>query len=331
MQLCCVEKQKLIRSWRWRQWEHQHVHSLATAWPSRNRSFPGVPWMEILTNLACLLSLKEGPSSWPRLLQCLGSEEAGEAGLSEHLPKQRGRKLSLAYRTGGEHPNAAGHGDVYPSHGGCSGWAPSPSDISRLHDDTRILRWCPCLWGDTGTKDSEREQLSLCLEVISHVTFSIWEEEIMLAQGQQTQPHEQHWYHLEKETLRKARRVEFHHLWLEAWMHPVNILGIRSWGFFLPPFSVPGLRGMPCGLWRYWPTGVNLRGRGHHSQLGEDTQLYSQASCIFDSKRTIQKEIFTMSQLRSAARHKNVSEESEQNSSHVATSCPSKNPSRLSA
>lgn len=159
-----------------------------------------LPWcapMESLTNLACVGSLKWGRSSWPSL-QHLGSEAADEAGLSEHLPKQRGHKLSLAYRTGGEHPNAAGHGDVYPSHGGCSGWAPSPSDISRIHDDTRILRWCPSLSRDMGTKDSEREQLSLCLEAISHVTFSIWEEEIMLAQGQQIKPHGQHWYHLEK-------------------------------------------------------------------------------------------------------------------------------------
>ena len=77
--------------------------------------------MESLTNLACIGSLKEGRSSWPSLLQHLGSEETGETGLPEQLPEQRGHKLSLAYRTGGEHPNAAGHGDVYPLHGGCSG------------------------------------------------------------------------------------------------------------------------------------------------------------------------------------------------------------------
>lgn len=209
---------------------------MSTLWPSRNRSFPGVPRMESLTKLACTDTLKEGRSSRPSLLHHLGSEEAGERGLSENLPKQRGHQLSLAYRTGGELPNAAGHGDIYPSCGGCSGWAPSPSDISRLHDDTRILRWCPSLSRDTGTKDSEREHLSLCLEVISHVTFSIWEEEIMLAQGQQTKPQEQHWQHLEKEALRKVRRVEFRCLWLEAWMHCVDILGIRSWVFFIPPW-----------------------------------------------------------------------------------------------
>lgn len=76
--------------------------------------------MDSLTNLACT-GLLEGHSSWLCLLQHRGFEEVGEAGLSERLPKQRGHKLSLAYRTGEEHPNAAGHGSVYPSHGGCSG------------------------------------------------------------------------------------------------------------------------------------------------------------------------------------------------------------------
>lgn len=274
-----------------------------TGWPQNTQaeteaSLVSPRWSSLI-NLTCI------GSSWLSL-QHLGSEEAGEGQLYEQLPKQRGHKLSVAYRTGGECPNAAGHGDFYPSHRGCSGWAPLPSDISRLHDDTRILRWCPHLSRDTGTKDSEREQLSLCLEVISHVTFSIWEEEIMLAQGQQIKLHEQHRYHLEKETLRKVGRVEFHLLWLEAWIHPTNVLGIKSWVFFLPSFSVPGLREMPCGL---WCTAINLRGRG--------LSLQAEARCPAkqSGKEAMQKEIFKMNQMHSAVRHRGISEESEQNSS----------------
>lgn len=73
------------------------------------------PWMESLTSLTSIAS------SWTSLFQHLASEEAGGAGLPDLLPKQRGHKLSLAYRGGEEHPNTAGHGNVCPSRGGCSG------------------------------------------------------------------------------------------------------------------------------------------------------------------------------------------------------------------
>lgn len=85
----------------------------------------------------------------------------------------------------------------------------------------------------------------------------------------------------------------------------MNVFGDKILGFSLCPFAIPGLRGMPTGV---SDQEVQTEGEGSHSELMEDTQFSSHIRMQF------KKEISKMSQLLCAVRHRNISEEPEQNS-----------------